>query len=102
MPNIPNPQTLGKLQTLIVKNPTAFVAVVFFVVSFATYFINIRQNRNEAEYWRTLYEKERCEKDQLKNELLIKAGVIVRQKEVIKEVKEQNEPEVSKFIENEK
>lgn len=76
---------LGKFQQLIVKNPIAFVAAVFFLMFWITYFININKTSDSEQYWKELYEKERGEKDQLKDELLIKAGIIERQQHVIKE-----------------
>ena len=39
-------------------------------------FININKNRDAEEYWKELYEKERGEKDALKDKLLTKAGYI--------------------------
>lgn len=72
----PNSNELGKFQQLIIKNPLAFVAAVFFLMFWVTYFINIRKNSNSEQYWKELYEKERGEKDKLKDELLMKAGYI--------------------------
>lgn len=72
----PNSNELGKFQQLIIKNPLAFVAAVFFLMFWVTYFINIRKNTNSEQYWKELYEKERGEKDKLKDELLMKAGYI--------------------------
>lgn len=73
-----NPSTndVGKFQQLISKNPIAFVASVFFLMFWITYFINIRKNNSAEQYWKELYEKERGEKDELKDELLMKAGYI--------------------------
>lgn len=72
----PNSNELGKFQQLIIKNPLAFVAAVFFLMFWVTYFINIRKNSNSEQYWKELYEKERGEKDKLKDRLLMKAGYI--------------------------
>lgn len=72
----PNTNEIGKFQQLITKNPLAFVASVFFLMFWVTYFINIRNNNNAEQYWKELYEKERGEKDRLKDELLMKAGYI--------------------------
>lgn len=72
----PNSNELGKFQQLIIKNPVAFVAAVFFLMFWFTYFINIRKNSNSEQYWKELYERERGEKDKLKDELLMKAGYI--------------------------
>ena len=49
------------------------------------YFININKNSDSEQYWKELYEKERGEKDRLKDDLLFKAGIIERQQNVIKE-----------------
>lgn len=72
----PNPNEIGKFQQLITKNPIAFVASVFFLMFWVTYFLNIRKNNSSEQYWKELYERERGEKDRLKDELLIKAGYI--------------------------
>jgi len=73
---VPSSTEVGKFQRLITKNPIAFVASVFFLMFGITYFINIRKNNSSEQYWKELYEKERGEKDRLKDELLIKAGYI--------------------------
>lgn len=83
MPNNITPGNVGKFQQLIIKNPVAFVAAVFFIMFGFTYSINIRKNNDSEKYWKELYEKERNEKDRLKDELLIKAGVLEKAKEVI-------------------
>ena len=77
-----NTNQLGKVQQLISKNPLAFVAAVFFVMFWTTYFINMNKNDDAEQYWKELYEKERGEKDALKDQLLKKAGYI--EKETIK------------------
>jgi len=79
----PNTDQIGKLQSLITKNPYAFAASVFFLMFWITYFINIRKNNDAEQYWKELYEKERGEKDALKDQLLKKAGYI--QQETIKQ-----------------
>lgn len=81
--NIPTPENVGKFQKLIIQNPIAFAATVFFIMFSITYGINIRKNNDSEKYWKELYEKERNEKDRLKDELLIKAGVLEKAKEVI-------------------
>lgn len=81
----PNSEHVGKFQQLISKNPLAFVASVFFIMFWITYFININKNSDSEQYWKELYEKERGEKDRLKDELLFKAGIIERQQHIIKE-----------------
>jgi putative Ca2+/H+ antiporter (TMEM165/GDT1 family) len=73
---VPSSTEVGKFQQLIIKNPLAFVGAVFFLMFGITYFINIRKNNSSEQYWKELYEKERSEKDRLKDELLIKAGYI--------------------------
>ncbi|BAP30153.1 uncharacterized protein CHSO_1116 [Chryseobacterium sp. StRB126] len=78
----PNTNQIGRIQQLITKNPIAFVAAVFFVMFWITYFININKNNDSEEYWKGLYEKEKWEKDALKDQLLKKAGYI--EKETIK------------------
>lgn len=75
----PNTNELGKYQQLIAKNPVAFVAAVFFLMFWITFFINIRKNNNAEEYWKELYEKEKWQKDQLKDELLQNAGYIKKE-----------------------
>lgn len=79
----PNTNEVGKFQQLITKNPIAFTAAVFFLMFWVTYFINIRKNNNAEQYWKELYERERDEKDKLKDQLLMKAGYI--QQETIKQ-----------------
>ncbi|MEJ5105491.1 hypothetical protein [Chryseobacterium sp. MYb328] len=78
----PNTNQIGRVQQLIAKNPIAFVAAVFFVMFWITYFINMNKNSDSEQYWKELYEKERWEKDALKDQLLTKAGYI--EKETIK------------------
>lgn len=106
MPQIPNPQILGKLQNLVVKNPLGFVATVFFFTTFVTYFLIIRRSGDAEQNWKELYLKERAEKDELKNELLIRAGIIERQNMIIKEVdstlRDNTELETTKILNNEK
>ncbi|MFP3835362.1 hypothetical protein [Chryseobacterium sp. SIMBA_028] len=79
----PNTNEIGKIQSLIAKNPVAFIAAVFFLMFWVTYFININKNNSAEQYWKELYEKERGEKDALKDQLLTKAGYI--QRETIKQ-----------------
>lgn len=79
----PNANEVGKFQQLITKNPVAFTAAVFFLMFWVTYFINMRKNNDAEQYWKELYIKEREEKDRLKDDLLIKAGVIEKQNAVI-------------------
>lgn len=78
----PNTNQIGRIQQLIAKNPIAFVAAVFFVMFWITYFINMNKNSDSEQYWKELYEKEKWEKDALKDQLLTKAGYI--EKETIK------------------
>lgn len=78
-----NTKEIGKFQQLIIKNPIAFVAAVFFVMFWVTYFLNIRKNDNAEEYWKELYEKEKDKNDDLTYQLLINAGVIKKQDQVI-------------------
>lgn len=80
----PNINQVGKFQQLITKNPIAFVAAVFFLMFWVTYFLNIRKNNDAEQYWKELYLSERSEKDNLKNDLLVKAGVIERKNAEIK------------------
>ncbi|WP_312900195.1 hypothetical protein [Chryseobacterium taichungense] len=72
----PNINQIGKIQQLIIKNPFAFVASVFFLMFFVTYFINLRANSDSVDYWKKQYEEEKKAKDKLKDELLMKAGYI--------------------------
>lgn len=74
-----------KLYGLLAKNPVVFVATVFFLMFWITYFINIRKNDNAEEYWKELYIKERDDNDALKEQLLINAGVLKEQSEIIKD-----------------
>ncbi|WP_336704378.1 hypothetical protein [Chryseobacterium indologenes] len=78
----PNTNQIGRFQQLITRNPIAFVAAVFFIMFWITYFININKNNDSEQYWKELYEKEKWEKDALKDQLLRKAGYI--EKETIK------------------
>lgn len=95
---------LSKFQALLAKNPLAFVGAVFFLMFWITYFININKNNNAEQYWKELYEKERGEKDNLKNQLLIKAGIIERQKEEVKVIdsiiKKQTIKDATKILKN--
>lgn len=79
----PTPETVGKFQQLITKNPTAFAAAVFFIMFAFTYTINIRKNNSAEQYWKELYLKERDKNDDLQTELLVRAGVIDRKQNVI-------------------
>ena len=78
----PNTNQIGRFQQLIARNPIAFVAAVFFIMFWITYFININKNSDSEQYWKELYENEKWEKDALKDQLLRKAGYI--EKETIK------------------
>lgn len=81
--NITNPENVGKFQKLIIQNPIAFTITIFFLMFAVTYFLNIRKNNDNEEYWKELYLKERDKNDQMQTQLLIKAGVLERAKEVI-------------------
>lgn len=84
MPETPlNPENLGKIQRLIIKNPIAFVAAVFFAMFCLNYFIIINKNSDSEQYWKELYQKERDKNDALQLELLIKAGVLDNKDRVI-------------------
>lgn len=102
MPNVPNANEIGKFQTLIAKNPIAFVASVFFIMFGFTYYLNIRKNNDAEQYWKELYLKERQEKDLLKDELLIKAGIVSKKEEQIKQadstVRQKTETTVNNII----
>lgn len=84
MNTLPNSNEVGKWQQLIAKNPVAFTATIFFLMFGITYFINIRKNNDAEQYWKELYLKERAEKDKLKDELLVKAGLLNEYREVAK------------------
>ena len=101
MPN-PNltPENLGKFQTLIAKNPIAFTTAVFFVMFAFTYGINIAKNNDAEQYWKELYLKERDKNDALQMQLLIKAGVLEKAKEVIIEADSTLKQNTAKQIEN--
>lgn len=81
-PNL-TPENVGKFQKLISQNPVAFSAAVFFIMFIATYWINVNNSNTNEEYWKELYLKERDKNDRLQTQLLIKAGVLEKAKEVI-------------------
>lgn len=72
----PNSNELGKFQQLISKNPIAFVAAVFFLMFWITYFINLNSSKESKDDYKTLYYEERKKVDELNRQLLIKAGYI--------------------------
>lgn len=78
----PNTNQIGRFQQLIARNPIAFVAAVFFVMFWITYFIHLKKSNDDAEYWKEKFENEQKQKDALKDQLLTKAGYI--EKETIK------------------
>lgn len=78
-------ENIRKMTELIAKHPVSFVAGVFFCMFWATYFIHIRREENEVEFWRELYLKEKDEKDEFRKELMIKAGIIEKQNAIIKQ-----------------
>lgn len=78
-------EILAKVQEQITKNPIAFLASVFFLFTSFLFYRLIDNNEDATLYWKTLYIQERTEKDKLKDELLMKAGIIERQKVVISE-----------------
>lgn len=82
---LPNSKEIGKFQQLIIKNPIGFVAAVFFVMFGITYFINMRKNDSAEEYWKEQYEDQKKKNEDLTYQLLINAGVLKKQDEVIKE-----------------
>lgn len=77
------PENIGKFQKLILNNPVGFVAAVFFIMFGFTYGINLMKNNDSEQYWKEMYEKERGKNDRLNEQLLIKAGVLEKAKEVI-------------------
>lgn len=81
----PNTNEIGKIQQLIIKNPFAFVGSVFFLMFWITYFINLKNSNSSEDYYKRLYEEERKKNDDLNTKLLIKAGVIEKQKAESKE-----------------
>lgn len=81
-PNL-TPDNVGKFQKLISQNPIAFSAAVFFIMFAFTYGINLRNSSSNEDYWKELYLKERDKNDKLQTQLLIKAGVLEKAKEVI-------------------
>lgn len=72
----PNSNELGKFQQLIIKNPLAFVAAVFFLMFWVTYYINLNSNKESKEDYKKLYSEERKKVDELNRQLLVKAGYI--------------------------
>lgn len=93
------PENLGKFQKLITQNPIAFSAAVFFVMFAFTYGINISKNNEAEQYWKELYLRERDKNDALQMQLLIKAGVLEKAKEVIIEADSTLKNNVSEKIE---
>lgn len=77
------PENVGKFQKLIIQNPLAFVASVFFIMFGVTYFMNVTKSSDAEEYWKELYLRERDKNDALQMQLLIKAGVLEKAKEAI-------------------
>ncbi|NML70022.1 hypothetical protein HHL23_09435 [Chryseobacterium sp. RP-3-3] len=80
----PNTNQIGKIQSLIAKNPVAFIAAVFFLMFWITYFINLDSSKESKEDYKTLYNEERRKNDNLNYQLLIKAGIIERNNEEMK------------------
>lgn len=74
--NIQDIDKLSRVTQLIAKHPISFVAAVFFCMFWATYYINIRKNEDSEETWKELYIKEKENNEKLKNQLLIKNGII--------------------------
>lgn len=93
-----SPENVGKFQRLIIQNPLAFVAAVFFLMFTTTYFLNIGKNNDAEQYWKELYIKERDKNDELQTQLLIKAGVLEKAKEVIIEADSTLKNKVSEKI----
>lgn len=96
---------LTKIQTLLAKNPLAFVGTVFFIMFWITYFIHINKSDDSEQYYKELYERERqnairiqLEHDKLKIQLLIKAGVIEHNKENDSIIKKQTLNVVTKIL----
>lgn len=77
------PENVGKFQKLIIQNPIAFLASVFFIMFGFTYSLNVWNTRNSEQYWKELYIKERDKNDNLQTQLLVKAGIIERAEAVI-------------------
>lgn len=80
---IPTSDEIGKLSTIVTKNPLGFAVATFFLMFAFTYYININKSDEHEDYWRKQYEKERDENRELKNALMRKAGIIDYQKDVI-------------------
>lgn len=95
-----NPENVGKFQKLIAQNPIAFSAAVFFIMFAFTYGINLRNSSSNEDYWKELYLKERDKNDQLQTQLLIKAGVLEKAKEVIIEADSTLKQNTAEQIEN--
>ena len=56
---VPSSTEVGKFQRLITKNPIAFVAAVFFVMFWITYFINLNDSSESKDDYKKLYTEER-------------------------------------------
>lgn len=97
-PNL-TPDNVGKFQKLIINNPIGFVAAVFFIMFGFTYALNLMKNNDSEQYWKEMYEKERGKNDRLNEQLLIKAGVLEKAKEVIIEADSTLKNNVSEKIE---
>jgi len=102
---LPNAKEIGAIQNLIDKKPLAFVAALFAILFGGLFFLHLRTKDDSSEYWKELYMQEKASKDLLKDQLLIKAGVIERQNEVIikadSTLKDNVTEKINKLIENE-
>lgn len=82
MPKL-NEQQFSKFQSLIAKNPLAFVATVFFIMFWITYFINLQNSKEEVVFWKKKYDNKDAEVNKLKDDLIESSGIIKIQKEVV-------------------
>lgn len=102
----PKVEDIGKLTKIISKNPISFVASVFFLMFWITYYIHVRRADDEANEWKMLYLKEREDKDRFRIQLLEKAGIIEQQNEIIKNsaeiLKENTEKESKEILKSKK
>ncbi len=79
----PNQAQFSKFQALLAKNPLAFVATVFFLMFWITYFINLQNSKSEITYWKEKYDEKDKEVNQLKDDLIESSGIIKIQREVV-------------------
>lgn len=91
-------KNLDKFTQLIAKHPIAFVAAVFFCMFWITYFINVRRIEQGESTWKELYFKEKKEKEELTELLLIKANIIENQNKQDTLLREETQNQVKQLL----